>query len=157
MNLVGTVAGARAYIIDSLIVNNNGGVNVSGPGNFGTLVNTIVDSSTSFGVQVTNRRQQDHVEQELAHRQPGGHQRGRWRPGCLHRHQQFSYWYRSANVDGSVSIVLSRPTRGQPLLERRSKADTDGCVAWSPTRGAVTPTPGVMRPIGIASGPPITS
>ena len=54
VNLIGTVAGARAYIIDSLIVNNNGGVNVSGPGNFGTLVNSIVDSSTSFGVQVTN-------------------------------------------------------------------------------------------------------
>ena len=54
VNLVGTVAGARAYIIDSLIVNNIGGVNVSGPGNFGTLVNTIVDSSTVFGVQVTN-------------------------------------------------------------------------------------------------------
>jgi hypothetical protein len=55
VNLVGSVAGARAYIIDSLIVNNNGGVNVNGAGGaFGTLVNTIVDSSTSFGVQVTN-------------------------------------------------------------------------------------------------------
>jgi hypothetical protein len=53
VNLVGSVAGARAYIIDSLIVNNNGGLNVSGPGNFGTLVNTIVDSSVVFGVQVT--------------------------------------------------------------------------------------------------------
>ena len=54
VNLVGTVAGARAYIIDTLIVNNTGGVNVAGAGAFGTLVNTIIDSSTAFGVRITN-------------------------------------------------------------------------------------------------------
>jgi hypothetical protein len=58
VNLVGTAtdaAGSRAYIIDSLISSNNGGVAAGGTlGVFGTLVNTIVDSNTAFAVQVTN-------------------------------------------------------------------------------------------------------
>ncbi len=56
VNLVGT-AGSRVYIIDSLIMKNAGGVNVkgaSGAANFGTLVDTVVDSNTSFAVQVTD-------------------------------------------------------------------------------------------------------
>ena len=61
VNLVGTVSGARVYIIDSVILSNNGGVNVQGGGgvaNFGTLVNTVVDSNTAFAVQVTGAANQ---------------------------------------------------------------------------------------------------
>src|ERR1700675_5069747 len=60
VNLVGTVAGARVYIIDSLIMNNGGGVNVgaNAAANFGTLVNTVVDSNTAFAAQVNGAASQ---------------------------------------------------------------------------------------------------
>ena len=80
VNLVGSLAGARAYIIDSLIVNNNGGVNVSGRGqlrNARQHHRRLEHVLRRAGYQ---RRQQDHVEQELAYRQPGCHQRDHWRP-----------------------------------------------------------------------------
>ncbi len=54
VNLVATNAGSRAYIMDSQILSNNGGVNVSGPGNFATLIDSIVDSNLAFAVQVTD-------------------------------------------------------------------------------------------------------
>ncbi len=54
VNLDTTDAGSRVYIIDSQILSNNGGVNVAGSGNFGTLVDSIVDSNMTFAVQVTN-------------------------------------------------------------------------------------------------------
>lgn len=55
VNVVGG-ASARVYIINSLITNNAGGVNVAGSGgaaNFATLVSTVVDANTSFAVQAT--------------------------------------------------------------------------------------------------------
>ena len=60
VNLVGTVAGARVYIIDSLLLSNNGGINVgnNGVANFGTLVNTVVDSNTAFAAQVNGAASQ---------------------------------------------------------------------------------------------------
>jgi hypothetical protein len=54
VNLAGP-ASARVYIIETLMLNNNGGLNVagiSGAANFGTIVNTIIDEMTTFGVQV---------------------------------------------------------------------------------------------------------
>ena len=60
INLVGTVAGARVYVIDSLILSNNGGINVgnNAAANFGTLVNTVVDSNTAFAAQVNGAASQ---------------------------------------------------------------------------------------------------
>jgi hypothetical protein len=56
VNLVGT-ANAQVIITDSKITNNLGGVNVQGAGspsvaNFASLFNSLVDSNTSFAVQV---------------------------------------------------------------------------------------------------------
>jgi hypothetical protein len=56
VNLAGG-ASARVYIVNTLITNCAGGVNVGGTGgvaNFATLVDSVVDANTSFGVQTTN-------------------------------------------------------------------------------------------------------
>lgn len=55
VNLVGT-ADARVMIVDSLLLKNNGGVNVhgaSGAFNFAALQNTVVDNNTTFATQIT--------------------------------------------------------------------------------------------------------
>jgi hypothetical protein len=55
VNLVG-IANARAYIIDSVIVNNAGGFNMqgaSGVTNTAFIQNTFLDSNTNFATQVT--------------------------------------------------------------------------------------------------------
>jgi hypothetical protein len=56
VNLIGQ-AQARVFIIDSLITSNGGGVAVQGlasGANFATLIDTLVDSSAAFAVQVGN-------------------------------------------------------------------------------------------------------
>lgn len=56
VNLKGQ-AQARVFIIDSLITSNGGGVAVQGlasGANFATLIDTLVDSSAAFAVQVGN-------------------------------------------------------------------------------------------------------
>src|SRR4051812_22801395 len=55
VNLVGT-AGARALVIDSIITQNAGGINVAGAGgasNAGVLTRGVLDKNTTFGLQVT--------------------------------------------------------------------------------------------------------
>jgi hypothetical protein len=56
VNLKGQ-AGARVFILDSLITSNGGGVDVQGLGagaNYATLIDTVVDSNTAFAVKVGN-------------------------------------------------------------------------------------------------------
>jgi hypothetical protein len=55
VNVVGT-AGTRAVIEDSMMINNGGGVNVgtAGVNNGAILRNSLIDRSTTFGVQVAN-------------------------------------------------------------------------------------------------------
>jgi hypothetical protein len=53
VNVVSSTANTRAFIKDSFIENNAGGVNVQGNGvtNVADIVNTIIDGNTSFAVQ----------------------------------------------------------------------------------------------------------
>jgi hypothetical protein len=53
VNVVSSTAGARVVIKDSILNQNNGGVNVqgNGVGNSAVLIGNLVDSNTSFSVQ----------------------------------------------------------------------------------------------------------
>ncbi|TPM41629.1 hypothetical protein [Mesorhizobium sp. B2-3-4] len=56
VNSVSSTAGARVFIQDSTITQNNGGVNVQGNavGNIAALNRVLVDGNTTFAIQATN-------------------------------------------------------------------------------------------------------
>jgi hypothetical protein len=72
VNVVSSTSGGHAFINDSTISLNAGGVNVQGTSNIGSLTNTYVLSNTSFGIQASGAGNIVGVQTSIINNNPTG-------------------------------------------------------------------------------------
>lgn len=72
VNMASSTSGAHAFINDSLIAFNAGGVNVAGTANIGSITNTSILSNTSFAVQANGANNIAGVQSSVLNNSPTG-------------------------------------------------------------------------------------
>ena len=72
VNVASSTSGGHAFINDSTISLNAGGVNVQGTSNIGSLTNTYVLSNTSFGIQASGAGNIVGVQTSIINNNPTG-------------------------------------------------------------------------------------
>ena len=72
VNVASSTSGGHAFINDSFIENNAGGVNVAGTANIGSITHSYILSNTSFGVQANGANNIVGVETSVINNNPAG-------------------------------------------------------------------------------------
>ena len=72
VNMASSTSGGHAFINDSLIAFNAGGVNVAGTANIGSITNTSILSNTSFAVQANGANNIVGVQSSVLNNSPTG-------------------------------------------------------------------------------------
>jgi hypothetical protein len=72
VNVASTTSGGHAFITDSYVFGNAGGVNVAGTGNIGSITNTQILSNTTFGVQANGSGNVAGVQSSVINDNPAG-------------------------------------------------------------------------------------
>jgi hypothetical protein len=72
VNMASSTSGGHAFINDSLIAFNAGGVNVAGTANIGSITNTSILSNTSFAVQANGANNIAGVQSSVLNNSPTG-------------------------------------------------------------------------------------